>query len=191
VCGARAAGAALVLSGGRLQARLPDAPRELHIATRDGALLKRFPLPDGAPVRLLEWPARQALLVAAAAELWDIGLDPQAEDRYDGLVHDFRFGEGVPVPGFLHRRRIPLAGPVQGWAVDAAGTLLVLVIAQPGGVPLLQGWNLDARRMAARWPWPPGATPGADPVIDEAAGVLWLPDGASPQRHRLPPAGGR
>jgi hypothetical protein len=137
--------------------------------------------PPARPCGIGPWPTRPAAL-------WEISLDPHAEDRYDGLVHDFRFGEGVPVPGFLHRRRIPLAGPVHGWAVDAAGTLLVVLIAKPraGVEPLLQGWNLDARRIAVRWPWPAGATPGADPVIDEPAGVLWLPDGRSGLRHRLP-----
>jgi hypothetical protein len=192
----------LPLAGGRWRAVVrPGPPRELAVLSAASAPLRQWPLADAAgrpargPVRWLDWPARRALVVAPGdlPELWEIGLDPQAEDRYDGLVHDFRFGEGVPVPGFLHRRRIPLAGPVHGWAADAAGTLLVLLIAQPlaGGTPLLQGWNLDARRIAVRWPWPAGATPGADPVIDEGAGVLWLPDGDGARRHRLPLDGPR
>ncbi len=163
------------------------------IRSRDGAPLRRWPLPATGPVQRLHWPARQSLLVAPAElpELWEVSLDPHAEDRYDGLVHDFRMGEGVPEPGFLHRRRIVLAGPVQAWAADAAGTLLVVVIARPtaGGAPLLQGWNLDARRIAARWPWPGGALPGAPPVIDEAAGVAWLPDAAGARPHCLPITG--
>jgi hypothetical protein len=192
----------LPLAGGRWWATVragsahAGPARELAVLSAAGATLRHWPLADAAgrgtdaPVRWLNWPARQALVVAPGdlPELWEISLDPHAEDRYDGLVHDFRFGEGVPVPGFLHRRRISLAGPVHGWAVDAAGTLLVVLIAKPraGVEPLLQGWNLDARRIAVRWPWPAGATPGADPVIDEPAGVLWLPDGRSGLRHRLP-----
>ncbi|MFT3666683.1 hypothetical protein [Piscinibacter sp.] len=167
-----------------------DATRRLVVRSADGTALRRWPLPATGAVQWLPWPARRSLLVAPGElpELWEISLDPRAEDRYDGLVHDFRMGEGVPEPGFLHRRRIALAGPVHAWAADSGGTLLVLVIARPlaGGAPLLQGWNLDARRIAMRWPWPAGALPGEPPWIDEAAGLLWLPDAASPRPHCLP-----
>lgn len=186
----------LALPGGLQAVVQPGLPRELLILPAEGGPpRRRWPLADAqgraaqGAVQWLHWPARQSLVVAPGdlPELWELNLDPQAEDRYDGLVHDFRFGEGVPVPGFLHRRRITLAGPVHAWAADATGTLLVIVIARPtaGGAPLLQAWNLDARRIARRWPWPAGAEPGGAPVIDPAAGVLWLPDARTTRPHRL------
>lgn len=67
------------------------------------------------------------------AELWEISYDPKAEDFYDGLVHDFRLGEGVPVRGFLNPRRTYLAEPLQRLRVDPVSTEVIgLARSQPG-----------------------------------------------------------
>ena len=47
-------------------------------------------------------------------EIWEISYDPRAEDIYDGLVHDYRMGEGVPMRGFLNRKRSLLGAPLDG-----------------------------------------------------------------------------
>ncbi|WP_374675684.1 hypothetical protein [Ideonella sp.] len=202
-----AAGAAFASSAAPVQAvALPGgvraevhagAPPELRLQGRDGAVLQRWPLAAadgrlaGGAVQWLHWPARQALVVVPGdlPELWDISLDPHAEDRYDGLVHDYRFGEGVPVRGFLHRRRIALPGPVRAWAADEAGALLAVVIAAatPGQAPQVQAWSLDARRVARRWAWPDGLRHEAQPRFDPAGDALWLVEPAEGgQRRRLP-----
>jgi hypothetical protein len=154
---------AMALPGGLHAQVHAGAPRELRLQDSDGAVLKRWPLAaaDGrlasGAVQWLHWPARQALVVAPGdlPELWDISLDPHAEDRYDGLVHDYRFGEGVPVRGYLHRRRITLPGPVLAWAPDTAGALLAVVTAPPAAGQSPQVLAL-ASRPAAGCPPPVG-----------------------------------
>jgi len=41
-------------------------------------------------------------------EAWEIAYDKNAEPVYEGLVHDFRLGEAIPVPGPFPVRRIRL-----------------------------------------------------------------------------------
>lgn len=186
---------AMALPGGLHAQVHAGAPRELRLQDSDGAVFQRWPLAaaDGrlasGAVQWLHWPARQALVVAPGdlPELWDISLDPHAEDRYDGLVHDYRFGEGVPVRGYLHRRRITLPGPVLAWAPDTAGALLAVVTAPPaaGQSPQVQAWSLDARRIARRWPWPAGLRPDARPQWDAAGDALWLVAPGDTERRRL------
>lgn len=112
----------------------------LREATRYGS--------HGALLPALALPARRSLLLAPRerAELWELYLDPGAEDFYEGLVHDFRFGEGVPTRGFLGRRRMAMAAPVQAlWQHPAHFHVALLQAPQ-----LLQMFNLDARRPAGR-----------------------------------------
>jgi WD40 repeat protein/cytochrome c553 len=41
-------------------------------------------------------------------ELWEISYDPAAEPVYQGLVHDYRQGEGIAAKGQFTPRRVPL-----------------------------------------------------------------------------------
>lgn len=41
-------------------------------------------------------------------EVWELSYDENAPPVYDGLVHDYRMGEGIPVPGPFPPRRILL-----------------------------------------------------------------------------------
>jgi hypothetical protein len=41
-------------------------------------------------------------------ELWEISYDEKAEPIYQGMVHDFRLGEGIAVKGQFNARRTPL-----------------------------------------------------------------------------------
>lgn len=96
----------------------------------------------------LALPQRRSLLLAAQQrpELWELYLDPAAEDFYEGLVHDFRFGEGVPTRGFLGRRRMALAAPTLALWRHPAHFHVALLQAPRS----LQMFNLDARRPAGR-----------------------------------------
>ncbi len=38
-------------------------------------------------------------------EVWEISYDPNVDPIFDGLVHDYRMGEGLARPGFLGLRR--------------------------------------------------------------------------------------
>jgi hypothetical protein len=95
-----------------------------------------------AAVRYL--PQRRSFAIAfdALPELWELSVDPAAAPVFDGMVHDFRLGEGLASPGFLGVRRTRLAAPAQSLAIDAGNNAHVLV-------RTAQAWwlvNLDIRR---------------------------------------------
>ena len=144
-------------------------------------------LRDGAGQPLARWPLRNAqgqpgillavcrlalrhshvIVVQGWTELWEISHDPAAPPIYDGLVHDYRMGEGIARPGYLGIRRIHLVRP---WvAVWGDGRQPWLVGAEAADVGQLTAvvLNLDIRRELARLPLAPdGAWP-------ELAGRHW------------------
>ena len=73
-----------------------------------------MPFEAGAP--------RRSFVVAMKdiAELWEISYDPKAEPIYDGMVHDYKLGEGVSKPGFLGVRRTLLDEPLDDFFFDPA-----------------------------------------------------------------------
>lgn len=157
-------------------------------------LLKRWPLAtvDGrmsrAGAELQDAPARRSFVVAPAdlPELWEISYDPHAEDQYEGLVHDFRLGEGVPVRGYLHARRTRMPQPLHELALDRDG--LLAIGAAPGQA--LQGYNLDARRRAGVWHIVGAPRPRAGAWLHRGDGPwLALPDAERPLVHWVHPDG--
>jgi Cytochrome D1 heme domain len=109
------------------------------VASRNGQVASRI----GA---IVDAPARRSFVVALRdiAELWEISYDPKAEDFYDGLVHDFRMGEGLPVRGFLNPRRTFLSEPLESLRFDPVSTEVIGV-----ANATLQRINLDVRRRVA------------------------------------------
>ena len=122
-----------------------------------GQPLARWPLRDaqGRPGTLLAVCAlaqRQsfAIVVQGWTELWEISTDPAAPPIYDGLVHDWRLGEGIARPGHLGVRRIHLARPWVAVFADARVPWLLGVeqgAAPDSGVVVL---HLDVRRSVGR-----------------------------------------
>ena len=97
-------------------------------------------------------PLRRSFIVAPAdlPELWEISYDPQAEDIYDGLVHDYRFGEGVPRRAYLAIRRTALPEPLADFALDVhESEAWGLARPAPLGSGEGQVINLDVRRRIA------------------------------------------
>ena len=99
-------------------------------------------------------------------ELWEISYDPKAEDFYDGLVHDYRMGEGLPTRGFLNPRRTALSEAldslfVHPWTTEIAG----VAPAQDGGA-VLHLVNLDVRRRIASLPLAGAPRPGKATAFD-------------------------
>lgn len=177
--------------GGRLLLLARRAPGRLTLLDATTLEpLKHWPLAtvDGrigtAGAEVHDAPARRSFVVAPAdlPELWEISYDPRAEDQYEGLVHDFRMGEGVPVRGHLHARRTRLPQPLCELALDDAG---LLVVGAAAGQPL-QGYNLDARRRAGQWHIEGAPRPRAGSWL-RRDGSLWLalPDAARPLVHWL------
>ena len=52
------------------------------------------------------------VVLHAIPEIWEISYDPNAGPIFDGLVHDYRMGEGLARPGFLGIRRTLLRAPL-------------------------------------------------------------------------------
>jgi hypothetical protein len=123
-----------------------DAARKLvktwPVSSRDGRVASRV-------AAIVDAPARRSFVVALrdVAELWEIAYDPTVEDFYDGLVHDFRMGEGVPTRGFLNPRRIALSEPLRSLAYDPQSTEVV-----GSATTALHRINLDVRRRVTSQP---------------------------------------
>jgi len=98
---------------------------------------------------------RQSFVVALKdiPELWEISYDPKAEPLYDGLVHDYKMGEGVPKPGQFGVKRSRLDEPLDDFYFDQAYTHAFGATRPKGeGQPNAQVVNLDVRRTIARLP---------------------------------------
>lgn len=166
---------ALVAHGERLE--LLDAQGRLVKAFEGTDLARRR---RGSASELLHLRQRRSFVAAwpTLGELWEIQLDPHAPPVFDGLVHDYRHGEGIAAPGYLGVRRAPLGVPMPTLAfVDA-------------GVPWMAGLlgdelvvvHLDVRRRIAAWPLP-GARP-QDALLRRPLGAApswWVPQGAAVQ----------
>ena len=98
---------------------------------------------------------RKSFVVALKdiAELWEISYDPRAEPIFDGLVHDYKMGEGIARPGTFGVRRTPLDEPLDDFFFDA-GYRHVLGATRPraDGQASAQVVNLDIRRRIADLP---------------------------------------
>lgn len=119
-------------------------------AARDGRIATRI-------AALRTAALRRSFIVAPAdlAELWEISYDPKAEDLYDGLVHDYRFGEGVPRRGYLGLRRTSLPEPLVDFVLDEhEAEAWGLAPPPPAGTGEGQVINLDVRRRVAVVPAP-------------------------------------
>ncbi len=119
-------------------------------------------------------------------EVWEISYDPHAEDIFDGIVHDYRMGEGIPRPGYLGVRRSKLPSPMaELWLDPPQAQVLGRSRAVEGQAVQVQVVNLDVRRRiaqlpvqswplvsgAAAWPWS-GSTLVALPDAVDAALTL-------------------
>jgi hypothetical protein len=134
-------------------------------------------------------PRRGSFVVSFATlpEIWEISHDPAAEPIYQGLVHDFRLGEGVPEPGFLGVRRSRLEAALPVFTLDASGSYVIgLEAGAAAGRALLAVVHLDVRRRIARF------TLAGQPVLEgardiRAEGREWvhIPDAAGGPGWRL------
>ena len=98
---------------------------------------------------------RQSFIVTLqdVAELWEISYNPTAENIYDGLVHDFRMGDGVPTRGYLGVRRTRLPEALPDMVLDPM-QIHALGVSGPSadGARRTHVVNLDVRRSIATLP---------------------------------------
>ncbi|MBL8345977.1 MAG: hypothetical protein JNN03_11085 [Rubrivivax sp.] len=133
------------------------ATGELHVRDREGVLRRRLPattLGGGLHAGAAEVHAlarRRGFVVAfdTLPELWEVSTDTEATPVFDGLVHDYRMGEGLGEPGWLAARRTRLPQPVHELGFDAERGLVACRARTPpraGAVHLLFV-QLDVRRV--------------------------------------------
>lgn len=89
------------------------------IDAASGAVARRIAVADkrgktSRVARIVDAPPRRSfvVLLADVAEAWELAYDPSAEPVYDGLVHDYRMGEGIADPGPFAVRRIVFDEPL-------------------------------------------------------------------------------
>lgn len=177
----RAAALEASSADGRYRVATDDAARELVVlAGADGRELRRIPLLDrsrreGRLAWIIDLPRRKSFLAGfeSLPEAWELPYGDKTEPVYDGLVHDYRMGEGIADRGPLPVRRIPLASPLPKPTPDERQVHVSWADpATPGKVNVL---NLDVRRIVAQVDAPtrtdaPAATPPA-PVRTAPAGA--------------------
>ena len=98
---------------------------------------------------------RKSFVVALkdVPELWEISYDPKVEPIFDGLVHDYKMGEGVAKPGLLGVRRTKLDEPLDDFYFDQSYRhALGATRPRADGAPNAQVVNLDVRRKIAELP---------------------------------------
>ena len=131
--------------------------RSYPVATLDGAA-------TGRVSTILRNAPRKSFVVAIDGfpELWEISWDPQAEAIFDGLVHDYRMGEGVASSGFLGIRRTPLDAMMTDALLSMDGTSVVGTTepgaARPSRTEVI---NLNIRRRIATLAIEPGSAAAA------------------------------
>lgn len=148
----RAVALEAVSSDGRYRIVTDDATMELVVRSGDGAReLRRIPLRDrdrrtGRLAWILVLPGRESFLAGfeSLPEAWELPYGANAEPVFEGFVHDYRMGEGIPEPGPLPVRRIPLKAPLPRPNLDEKPYEVTWPDpADPGRRNVL---NLDARR---------------------------------------------
>lgn len=151
-------------------------PGALVVLDRDLRVVRELPGRDldgkrSSPVTAVRVDARRKSFLAALPglpELWEVSFDDAAEPIYPGLVHDFRLGEGIAMPGKLNARRAPLDEPLDDLALDPHGAN---VVGTSLARPRAQVVNLFVRRRIATIDGVEGATAGSM--------ARWRVDGAS------------
>ncbi len=154
----------LALSGdGQWVIAANDLPRTLVLFDANLKLVRSYPAAtlDGRSASrvavVYDATPRHSFIVAMndIPELWEISYDPKAEPIFDGLVHDYRMGEGLAKPGFLGVRRTLLDEPVEDFFFDPSYRHVVGSTRSQGGKPArAQVVNLDVRRRIAEFPLP-------------------------------------
>ncbi|MBT9500555.1 MAG: hypothetical protein IV092_04880 [Burkholderiaceae bacterium] len=131
--------------------RLSSQGQQLILSGVDGTELRRWPVADVRGRRttvqaLRDASARRSFIVVLSglAELWEIAYDPSAAPVYEGLVHDYRMGEGIASPGYLTPRRMPLDAPIGAIFFDPR---MPWLLAEQGGQLVVL--HLDVRRRIA------------------------------------------
>lgn len=130
-----------------------------------------------ADVRTLPGRSSFIAVMRDIPELWELSYDERAEPIFEGLVHDYKMGEGIALKGPFPPRRTLLDPPLAHFHFDPSSAHVVG--AGPGG--LLQVIHLDIRRKIRELRLDGAARPDQGVRVDWQGGpALLLPhqDGA-------------
>ncbi len=179
VCASLQAAALEAASGdGRFRVATDDSAKELIVyGGTVGAELRRIPLVDrnrrsGRLAWIIDLPRRESFLAGFAAlpEAWELPYGNRAEPVYQGLVHDYRMGEGIADRGPLPVRRIPLEAPLPRPTPDEKQ--IHVLWADPSRPGKLNVLNLDVRRIVAQVDAPAASAPAISVQSAQASGSV-------------------
>ncbi len=152
--GAHAIALETATSDGRYVVRDIGGGELAVLSAADGRELRRIPLLDrqrraGHVAWILDLPRRRSLIVGFGdlPEAWELPYGDKGEPVYDGLVHDYRMGEGIADRGPLPVRRIPLEAPMPRPVPDERE--IHLSWPDPANPAKRLVLNLDVRRLVA------------------------------------------
>ncbi|MBL0140888.1 MAG: TonB-dependent hemoglobin/transferrin/lactoferrin family receptor [Betaproteobacteria bacterium] len=152
----RAAAIDAASADGRYRLATDDVAGELVVfSAQDGLELRRIALVDrsrrtGKLGWIIDLPRRKSFLAGfeALPEAWELPYGEKADPVFDGLVHDYRMGEGIADRGPLPVRRIPLDAPLPLPTPDEKQ--IHVAWADPATPGKLNVLNLDVRRIVAQ-----------------------------------------
>lgn len=158
--------------------------QRLSLVDGRGAVVKTFEGRDlgrlrrGAATVLFSLPQRQSFFAAwpTLGESWEISLDPHAAPLFEGLVHDYRMGEGMASPGYLGARRAPLGQPMPAFGFADRRVPWVAGVQDDDAVVV----HLDVRRRIAALRVPGANLAGATLRLASSGrgtNPWWLPAG--------------
>lgn len=125
-----------------------------------------------ADIRALPGRSSFIAVMRDIPELWELSYDERAEPIFEGMVHDYKMGEGIALKGPFPPRRTLLDPPLTHFYFDPSSAHVVG--AGPGG--LLQVIHLDIRRKIRELHLDGAAQPGQGVRIDwQGAPALLLP----------------
>ncbi len=141
-------------SDGRYLAIAVASPPTLVVLDRNLRVERKLPALDvdgrrtSAVTAVIDMPNRSSFLAALPGlpEVWEVSYDDDAPPIFPGLVHDYRFGEAIAIPGKLNPRRVPLEEPVDDLLADPVGAD---VLGSAHGSSRVQVLNLHVRRRIA------------------------------------------
>jgi hemoglobin/transferrin/lactoferrin receptor protein len=141
---------------GRYRVATDDVAHELVVYSASGNReLRRIPLVDrnrraGHLAWIIDLPRRKSFVAGfeSLPEAWELPYGEKTEPVYEGLVHDYRMGEGIADRGPLPVRRIPLEKPLPRPTPDEKQIHLAWADPElPGKLNVL---NLDVRRIVGQ-----------------------------------------
>jgi len=128
-----------------LDARTLQPIRVIEVRDRQGRSSRVSAVYDAAP--------RKSFVAALKdiPEIWELTYDEKAEPVYEGYVHDYRSGEGIPVAGPFPPRRTKLDEILDDFFFDPSYAYVVGASRDGGRGQVV---NLDVRRKVADVPVP-------------------------------------